>query len=173
MKKVMKVLFVSVLCLCCGMLVGCTESKPVSYSTSEVEESEQPKLDQGEFEEDESSKTEMTPEETAALEKKQQESLKVYADMIAEIETEIPELKVGYVVENKDGGKDISIHMNLLESKDATTYKVAELATIKETLLNNNGITDILVFVDDMGKNAGIIIFKNESGRFDPVVNTL
>lgn len=114
-----------------------------------------------------------TPEEEAELEKERDESLTVYADMINEIQTDIPELVVEYVSDTKDGGKDITIHMELLESKDATTRKMAELATTKETLLNDNGITEIMIFIDHNGENVGIVMFANENGRYEPTVNTL
>lgn len=113
------------------------------------------------------------PEEEARKEKERQESLVVYADMISEIQTDFPEFTVNYIIGTDDGGKDMSINMPLLDSKDATTYKMAELVTTKETLLNNNGITGITIFVDNNEETAGIVIFENESGSYEPAVNTL
>lgn len=113
------------------------------------------------------------PEEEARKEKERQESLVVYADMINEIQTDFPEFTVNYIIGTDDGGKDMSINMPLLDSEDATTYKMAELVTTKETLLNNNGITDITIFVDNNKETAGIVMFSNEGGSYEPTVNTL
>lgn len=116
---------------------------------------------------------ELTPEEEAQKEKERQESLTVYADMIDEIQTDIPEITVQYVVSTDSGGKDMSIHMPLLESEDATIRKMAQLTTTKETLMNNNGITDITIFVMNGEECSGMVLFSNEGGSFEPVVNTL
>lgn len=138
------------------------DSKLDSTSTPETENS---------TEEDEIN--EPDPEEEARKEKERQESLVVYADMISEIQTDFPEITVNYIIGTDDGGKDMSINMPLLDSKDATTYKMAELVTTKETLLNNNGITGITIFVDNNEETAGIVIFENENGSYEPTVNTL
>ena len=116
---------------------------------------------------------ERTEEEEAALEKECQESLIIYADMISEIQADIPEITVKYVVNTDTGGKEMCIYMPLLDSKDSTTYKMAELTTTKETLLNDNGITGITIFVQHNDKVEGIVMFENQNGRFEPVVNTL
>ena len=84
-----------------------------------------------------------------------------------------PEFTVNYIIGTDDGGKDMSVNMPLLDSKDATTYKMAELVTTKETLLNNNGITGITIFVDNNEESAGIVIFENQNGSYEPTVNTL
>lgn len=121
---------------------------------------------------EESDINEPDPEE-AQKEKERQESLVVYADMINEIQTDLPEFTVNYIIGTDDGGKDMSVNMPLLDSKDATTYKMAELVTTKETLLNNNGITGITIFVDNNEESAGIVIFENQNGSYEPTVNTL
>ena len=138
------------------------DSKPDSTSTPETENN---------AEEDEIN--EPDPEEEARKEQERQESLVVYADMISEIQTDFPEFTVNYIIGTDDGGKDMSINMPLLDSKDATTYKMAELVTTKETLLNNNGITGITIFVDNNEETAGIVMFSNEGGSYEPTVNTL
>lgn len=113
------------------------------------------------------------PAEEAQKERERQESLIVYADMINEIQTDFPEFTIQYIVGTDDGGKDLSIHMPMLDSKDSTTYKMAELVTTKETLLNDNGITDISVFVMNGEDCQGIVVFSNENGSYEPTVNTL
>ena len=50
---------------------------------------------------------------------------------------------------------------------------MAELVTTKETLLNDNGITDISVFVMNGEDCQGIVVFSNENGSYEPTVNTL
>ena len=93
--------------------------------------------------------------------------------MISNIQNDIPELSVEYIIDKKDGGKEMSIHMEMLESKDATINKMAILTTTKETLLNENEITSITVFVEHNGESAGIVMFDNENGSYEPTVNTL
>ncbi len=169
MKKVMSMLLVAV--LCCGMLVGCGKDKEISEETVQndevVEESED------EIDEENTDENEMSPEEEAALVKEQQESLVVYADLIAEIEKDIPQVKVQHITGTKENGKDMTVYMDLQESKDATYTVAATLVSTKETLMNNNGITEITVFVKNQGETAGILMFQNENGSFNPVVNTL
>ena len=115
----------------------------------------------------------ITPEEEEKMEKERQESLIIYADMINEIQTAIPDMRVNYIISNDDGGKDMSVDMTLLNSKDATYQKMAELMVTKETLMNNNGITDISIYVMNNDECVGIVIFTNHNGSYDPVVNTL
>lgn len=172
MKKVWSMFLV--VCLCCGMLAGCSSQKNEPAVVDD-----DPVVDETVVQDDELEDTgdaeisEKTPEEEAALEKEREESLTVYADMINEIQTDFPEITVNYIVGTDDGGKDMSIDIPLLESKDATTYELAELTVIKETLMNNNGITGISVFVMNNDECEGIIIFENQAGRFEPTVNTL
>ncbi len=166
MKKVMSLLLIAL--TCCGMFAGCGDKKSEDLAENIVYESE-PDTN-AENSEEESS---MTPEEEEELIKEQQESLVVYAELIAEIEEDIPQIKVQHITKQKDGGKDMTVYMDLQESKDATYRVVATLASTKETLMNNNDITDITVFVQNQGETAGILIFQNENGSFNPVVNTL
>ena len=93
--------------------------------------------------------------------------------MISEIEQELPELDVQYIVDSDDGGRNMSIHMELQESKDATYNIISQFLVTKETLLNNNEINEITVFVYNNGENDGILMFQNEAGRYEPTVNTL
>ena len=137
------------------------DSELDSTATSETESAEEGEIN------------EPDPEEEARKEEEREESLVVYADMINEIQTDLPEFTVNYIIGTDDGGKDMSINMPLLDSKHATTYKMAELMATKETLLNNNGITGITIFVDNNGETAGIVMFENQSGSYEPTVNTL
>lgn len=177
MKKKICTLLVAV--MCCGAIVGCgdkeTESEtPVKNNEQATEKAEQENTTDEEIgNKDDTEVNEVSAEEEAALEKEHEESLTVYADMIAEIKQEFPELDIQYIVGKDNGGKDMSIHLELQESKDATYNIVSTFLVAKETLLNNNGITDISVFVNNQGKNEGILLFQNESGRFNPTVNTL
>lgn len=171
MKKILSVLLV--LGLCCGLFAGCNKETGVSPNSKKNTPQMQEKESVEPVKEKDDDEEKNTAEEEQKLVKEREESLVTYADMISEIAKDIPELNVSYVVGNKTGGKDMSIHMDLLESKDATTHKMAELTATKETLLNNNGITDITIFVNNQEENVGIVMFENENGRFDPVVNTL
>ena len=67
----------------------------------------------------------------------------------------------------------MSIHMELQQSKDATYNIISQFLVTKETLLNNNEINEITVFVYNNGENDGILMFQNEAGRYEPTVNTL
>lgn len=172
MKKLLSMLLL--VGLCCGMLLGCTTQKNEPVVLNDEPVADEPVVQDEELNDTEGEETDKTtPEEEEALEKEKQESLTVYADMINEIQTDFPEITVNYVVGTDDGGKDMSIDITLLESKDATTYKLAELTVTKETLMNNNGITGISVFVMNNDECAGIILFENQAGRFEPTVNTL
>lgn len=161
-------------------VVACTHSRNTytpSGDTTNVQDDDS-KLDststpetENNAEEDEIS--EPDPEEEARKEQERQESLVVYADLINEIQTDYPEFTVNYIIGTDDGGKDMSIDMPLLDSKNATTYKMAELVTTKETLLNNNGITGITIFVKNNEETAGVVMFANEGGSYEPTVNTL
>lgn len=114
-----------------------------------------------------------TPEEEADFEKEREESLIEYSDMIEEIQADLPEMQINGVNSEDDGTKTLSIRMDLLESKDATLYKIAELTTNKETLMNNNEITDIIISVYNQGEISGMVIFHNDYGEYNPTVNTL
>lgn len=153
--------------------VACGNNKDENTATTQPKHKVEAPSTIEDEETEEESDGELSPEEEATLEKERQESLTVYADMITEIQADIPELNVQYVVGKEDGGKSLSIHMDLLESKDATYTCMSTLVTTKETLLNNNGITDINFFVYSGEESAGIVMFENESGRYNPVVNTL
>ena len=123
--------------------------------------------------EDDSEVNEPSPEEEAQKEKERQESLVIYEDMIKEIQNDIPELTVNYVISDDTGQNTMSISMPLLESEDATLYKIAELTATKETLMNNNGIDEIMIFVYNGEENVGIVMYSNHEGEFEPTVNTL
>ena len=171
MKK--KILSVLVACLMVFSITSCGTPQPNNNSDDTIAVSDSENNSEDDSSDENTESTEPTEEEKAKLEKERQESLTIYADMINEIQTDIPELTVSYIVGTNDGGKDMTIHMPLLESKDATTYKMAELTTTKETLLNNNGITDITIYVENNGESAGIVMFSNEGGSYEPIVNTL
>lgn len=172
MKKFLSTLLVA--CLCCGILAACSSQKKEPTAVNDDSAVDETVAQEGESEEaDDTEISEKTPEEEAALEKEQQESLITYAEMIEEIQNDIPELTVNYVVSGDDGRDTMSISMPLLESKDATYYKMAELTATKETLMNNNGIDDITIFVYNGEENVGIVMFANEDGEFKPTVNTL
>lgn len=151
-------------------VVGCTSNKQVDESNIDKtpikitepinkEKEEEPKVDDKEKEE--------------KLEKEKEESKIVYADLINEIETEFPDLTVNYIIESEDGEKTLSIHMPLAESKDATIYKCAEIASLKETRLKNEGITNINIYVKNNNESAGLVFFSLSNGRYEPTINTL
>ena len=163
MKKVFSLILMLVMCLA---LAGCSSgggSKETVKETETIEKIETETVLETE-----------TVAETRDIEAEDAASLITYADMISEIETDIPELKVRGVVLNSDEtGMVLKLILELQESKDATYYVLAELTALKETLMNNNGITSINAIVYNQGEIAGIILFENQNGRFEPTVNTL
>lgn len=168
MRKILSMLLVVL--MCCGLLTGCAKPKaqkpgPADNNKEVVEDVQE--------DNDADEENEMSPEEEAELLKEQEESLTIYADMISEIEQELPELDIQYIVDSDDGGRNMSIHMELQESKDATYNIISQFLVTKETLLNNNEINEITVFVYNNGENDGILMFQNEAGRYEPTVNTL
>lgn len=168
MRKVVSMLLIAL--MCCGLLTGCAKPKVqklgLTDNSEEVVEDVQEDNDADE-------ENEMSPEEEAELLKEQEESLTIYADMISEIEQELPELDIQYIVDSDDGGRNMSIHMELQQNKDATYNIISQFLVTKETLLNNNEINEITVFVYNNGENDGILMFQNEAGRYEPTVNTL
>lgn len=168
MRKIVSMLLIAM--MCCGLLTGC--AKPKEQKLESADKSEEVVEDVQE-DNDADEENEMSPEEEAELLKEQEESLTIYADMISEIEQELPELDVQYIVDSDDGGRNMSIHMELQESKDATYNIISQFLVTKETLLNNNEINEITVFVYNNGENDGILMFQNEAGRYEPTVNTL
>ena len=173
MKRIIATFLVGLTLFSTCLSIGCGTTSTKSTATNHYSVVQQKSE---EVDSDTDKENEMSPEEEAALIKEQEESLTVYADMISEIQQDIPELKVNYIVNNSTGGKDLSIDMNMQESKDATYYIAAKLTSIKETLLNLNEITDIIIMVRNPQNQEdcpGVLMFKNESGIFNPVVNTL
>lgn len=168
MRKIVSMLLITM--MCCGLLTGC--AKPKAQKLESADNSEEVVKDVQE-DNDADEENEMSPEEEAELLKEQEESLTIYADMISEIEQELPELDIQYIVDSDDGGRNMSIHMELQESKDATYNIISQFLVTKETLLNNNEINEITVFVYNNGENDGILMFQNEAGRYEPTVNTL
>lgn len=168
MRKVVSMLLIAL--MCCGLLTWCAKPKVqklgLTDNSEEVVEDVQEDNDADE-------ENEMSPEEEAELLKEQEESLTIYADMISEIEQELPELDIQYIVDSDDGGRNMSIHMELQQNKDATYNIISQFLVTKETLLNNNEINEITVFVYNNGENDGILMFQNEAGRYEPTVNTL
>lgn len=168
MRKIVSMLLIAM--VCCGLLTGC--AKPKAQKPGPADNNEEVVEDVQE-DNDADEENEMSPEEEAELLKEQEESLTIYADMISEIEQELPELDIQYIVDSDDGGRNMSIHMELQESKDATYNIISQFLVTKETLLNNNEINEITVFVYNNGENDGILMFQNEAGRYEPTVNTL
>lgn len=151
-------------------IVGCTSNKQVTQTNIDKtpikitepinkEKEEQQEVDEKEKEE--------------KLEKEKQESKIVYAELINEIQTEFSELTVNYIVNLEDGGKTLSINMPLGENKDATIYKCAEIASLKETRFKNEGITNINIYVKNNNESAGMIFFSLANGIYEPTINTL
>lgn len=167
MKRIVSILLI--MCLCFGIISGCGEKEP------EEEKTDSEAVTQYSYESSEPEQNDdgLSAEKEEELLKRQEESKTIYADLISNIQNDIPELSVEYIIDKKDGGKEKSIHMEMLESKDATINKMAILTTTKETLLNENEITSITVFVEHNGESAGIVMFDNENGSYEPTVNTL
>lgn len=169
MKKLISVLILGMMCLC---LVGCGgEANKAVSTTRETAETE--RRTTASTEETEEAYETRSPEEEAEFERKRAESLVTYADMVTEIQTDIPELEITGIMPNEDGGNSLSIKLQLQESKDATYYILAELTALKETLMNNNDITSITATVYNQDEIEGFILFNNEGGRYEPTVNTL
>ena len=177
MKKKSITLILSLTAICSALFSGCELTNESNYDNSPDYHSSKVVTDNEDEAQDNNSDTsEKSPEEEAALEKERQESLTVYADMISEIQQDFPELKVNYIVTTSDGGKSMSINLDLQESKDATYTIASELTVTKESLLNLNGITDLNIMVknpQDPEETVGILMFENKHGTFNPVVNTL
>lgn len=95
-------------------------------------------------------------------------SEEIYKDLFEEIEKDFPEIDVKYVVNGT-----MTLYIDLQENKDATYRILAELSVKKETLMKNNGIKEIMCYVENKGETEGIIKFRDEGGEYVPVLNTL
>lgn len=106
------------------------------------------------------------------VKKANEENETIYADNIKNLETKYVEFKAsGLTGINND--KYMSLHINLLSSKEATQYKCSELIVKEKTNFINMGIRELAIFVDNNGETAGIIIFSLNNGKYEPRVNTL
>lgn len=151
-------------------VVGCASNEKVSESN--IDKSPIKITEPVNKEKEEQTKVD-AKEEEEKLKKEKEESKIVYADLINEIQTEFPDLTVDSIVNLEDGGKTLSIHMSLAESKDATLYNCAEIASLKETRFKNEGITNINIYVKNNNESAGLVFFSLSNGRYEPTINTL
>lgn len=76
-------------------------------------------------------------------------------------------------IANTDEGKTMNITIPLEKNKDTTIYKCAEITSLKETILKNEGITDISIKINNKDEHAGFIFFALRNGRYEPTLNTL
>lgn len=170
MNKKFILFIVSVLSI--GM-IGCTSNKQVVESnvdrkpvkvvefTNKEDKKEQPKIS----EEEEKAKQEK-------LQKEIQENNIVHADLIKEMKSEFANITNIYIA-NTDEGKTMNITIPLEKNKDTTIYKCAEITSLKETILKNEGITDISIKINNKDEHAGFIFFALRNGRYEPTLNTL
>lgn len=105
--------------------------------------------------------------------KQSEQNKQTYADLIKEIETSYPDMKVSGI-DGENDKKFLNIHMNLLHNLTATEEKACELTVMKETRMKEAGISSITIFVQDRnGKQQGLLMFDLENGEYKPVLNTL
>jgi len=162
MKKIISILLCGIMIL---GLVGCGADKkesskniPVKVSQKEIENNDQDKED----------KAAEIEAENAMIE----ESKIKYEELINDIENSIPEMTVKYVKEKEDS-RIISIDINLLSNIDDTVKKCSELAIKKETVMKNEGITTINIWVRNGEKTPGMVSFELRNGIYDLTLNTL
>lgn len=103
-------------------------------------------------------------------EKKRQESLVVYADLIKEIEDEFSDIKVNYIV-GENEKKIMSLQMEMLTNQELTLEKIERLTVKKETRLKEDKIQIIFIFVKQKDKDVGIVSISLKNGKYEKILN--
>lgn len=105
-------------------------------------------------------------------EKKRQESLVVYTDLIKEIENEFSDIKVNYIV-GENEKKTMSLQMQMLTSQELTLEEIERFTVKKETRLKDEKIQIIFIFVKDKDKDkdVGTVSISLRNGKYEKILN--
>lgn len=109
------------------------------------------------------------------LKKEYDLSKEKYSTLINSIETDFTDMKVNYISENTETGKEktLDINMKLLNNGDLTKKKCVELTVEKETEMKNEGITNINIYIKNNNEHAGLIFFELRDGKYHPDVSQI
>lgn len=116
-------------------------------------------------------KNKIKQDEEKRIEELKKESQIKYSELINEIQSIYPEMKIDSIIDNSDNSRTMTVYMNLLENVGSTEYECVELTVKKETIMKNAGITEIIFFIKNGEEDSGLLLFELENGEYKPIMN--